>query len=103
LRKKINYILVGSESFPLTLSRTILAIFVHFICLANHRYISLSYWNNFNLFLFIVFAGPSKDIAVYLLKARTVEPEKQPLLGNSYITTMEQLLENGQKQINLRS
>jgi hypothetical protein len=30
----------------------------------------------------------------YLLKARTVEPEKQPLVGNSYVThTLEQLLE----------
>jgi hypothetical protein len=29
----------------------------------------------------------------YLLKVRTVEREKEPLVGNSYVTTLEKLLE----------
>jgi hypothetical protein len=40
-----------------------------------------------NLFMFIVFPADythiTKHNVVYLLKARTVEPEKQPLLGNA--------------------
>jgi hypothetical protein len=28
----------------------------------------------------------SENTVAYLLKARTVEPEKQPILGNSYVT-----------------
>jgi hypothetical protein len=31
----------------------------------------------------IVYSVPPEGILAYLLKARTVEPEKQPLLGNA--------------------
>jgi hypothetical protein len=33
------------------------------------------------------------NIVAYLLKARTVEPEKQPLLGNGCVTRNNKLLE----------
>jgi hypothetical protein len=49
---------------------------------------------------YLAINNSSKDIVVHLLKTRTAEPEKQPLLVNGSETTFTARQENLNKQVN---